>query len=119
ELNLQVFSRGLAAIGDLFVFDGLSFIEGRQSGLLHRRDMNKHVLPTRRGLDKPIALGRIEPLDRTFSHYVVSAGSIKIKRTTVPADRYVRRCKDTLVMALMVAQTAAGMSPEMFDIAAH
>src|SRR5579885_2408468 len=76
ELNLQVLGRGLAPIGDLFVFDGLSFIEGRQSGLLHCRDMNKHVLPPGRGLDESIALGRVEPLDRTFSHYVVSAGSI-------------------------------------------
>src|ERR1700739_1182141 len=67
-LNLEILSRGLAAIGDLFVFDRLSFVEGRKTSLLHRRNMNEHVLAARRGLDETIPLGRVEPFDRTFSH---------------------------------------------------
>src|SRR5262249_44528823 len=89
-LNLEILSRGLAAIGDLFVFDRLSFIEGGKTCLLHRRDMNKHVLAARRGLDEPVPFGRVEPLDRTFSHTSVSTGSINQNERPIPANRLVR-----------------------------
>src|ERR1700751_1705114 len=75
-LNLEILSRGLAAIGDLFVLDRLSFVEGGKTCILPCRYMNEHVLAARRGLDEPVPLGRVEPLDRTFSHTSVSAGSI-------------------------------------------
>src|SRR6266404_9432640 len=42
--NLEVFGRGLAAIGNLFVFDRLSFIERGKTGFLDRRNMNENVL---------------------------------------------------------------------------
>ena len=42
--NLEVLGRGLAAIGYLFVFHRLSFVEGRKASFLDRRNMNKNVL---------------------------------------------------------------------------
>src|SRR4030081_1477349 len=72
--NLEVFSRGLAAVGDFLVFHCLSFIERGKTGLLDRRNMNEHVLAAIAGLDKTETLGRGKPLHSTFSHHVVSAG---------------------------------------------
>src|ERR1700736_2256371 len=65
-LDLDVLGRSLATVGDLFVLDRLALIEGRKTSLLHCRDMNEHVFAARRGLDEPVPLGRVEPLDRTF-----------------------------------------------------
>jgi hypothetical protein len=70
----QVFGGRPAAIGDFFVFDRLSFVKCRQASLLNRRNVHKNVFASRRGLDEAKALGRVEPLYSTFSHYVVSAG---------------------------------------------
>src|SRR3954467_12636389 len=81
--NLKVFGRGLAAIGNLFVFHTLSFVERRKASFLDRRNMNKNVLAATGGLDKSKTFGRVEPLHSTFSHHVVSAGK-KIKRTSGP-----------------------------------
>src|SRR5882757_4147810 len=67
-LNLEVLGRGLAAVGDLFVLDALSFVECRKPSFLNCRNMNENVLAALRGLDKPVTLGRVEPLHRTFSH---------------------------------------------------
>src|ERR1700709_405804 len=67
-LNLEVLGRGLAAVGDLFVLDGLPFIERRKPSFLNCRNMNENVLAATAGLDEPITLGRVEPLHRTFSH---------------------------------------------------
>src|SRR5246127_3785641 len=86
-LNLEILSRGLAAIGDLFVFDRLSFIEGGKTSLLHRRNMNEHVLAARRGLDETIPLGRVEPLDRTFSHPSSPRDHRFSRRRAGPANR--------------------------------
>src|ERR1700709_2327589 len=72
--DLEVLCRGLAAVGDFLVFHRLSFIEGRKTGLLDRRNMNEHVLAAIAGLDKSETLGRVKPLHSTFSHHVVSAG---------------------------------------------
>src|SRR4030081_179205 len=73
--NLEVLGRGLAAIGNLFVFHRLSFVERGKACFLNRGNMHKNVLAPRVGLNKSEALGRVEPLHSTFSHYVVSAGS--------------------------------------------
>src|SRR5664279_1878478 len=73
--NLEVFSRGLAAIGNLFVFDRLSFVERGKASFLDRRNMNENVFAATRGLDESKTLGRVEPLHSTFSHRVVSAGT--------------------------------------------
>src|SRR5258707_2460936 len=67
-LNLEVLGRGLAAVGDLFVLDALSFVECRKPSFLNCRNMNENVLAAVRGLDKPVTLGRVKPLHRTFSH---------------------------------------------------
>src|SRR5664279_4784467 len=42
--NLEVFGRGLAAIGNLFVFHRLSFVERGKASFLDRRNMNENVL---------------------------------------------------------------------------
>jgi hypothetical protein len=81
--NLEVFGRGLTAIGNLFVFHCLSFVERGKASFLDRGNMYKNVLAPSIGLDKSKALGRVEPLHSTFSHYVVSAGS-KNKRNADP-----------------------------------
>src|SRR5438132_3740331 len=84
RLDFQVLGRGLAAIGDLFVFHRLTFIERGQPGLLNCRNVNKNVLAARSGLDESIPLGWIEPLDRTFRHSRRLRGIDKIKRTPGP-----------------------------------
>src|ERR1700741_32588 len=106
-LNLQVLGRGLAAIGNLFVFDGLSFIERRETSLLNRRNVNENVLAAIAGLDETITLGRIEPLHRTFSHSRRLRGIKKQKRTTGPRTHRPARGEDTRVGANWVAQTIA------------
>src|SRR3954464_9396528 len=83
-LNLEVLGRSLAPVGDLFVFDRLSFIECRKTSFLDCRNMNEHVLAAVRGLDESITLGRIEPLHRTFSHSRRLRGIKKRKRTAGP-----------------------------------
>src|SRR6267142_6119962 len=82
--NLEVFSRGLAAVGDFLVLHRLSFIERRKTGLLDRRNMNEHVLAAIARLDKTKTLGRVKPLHSTFSHHVVSAGSKSINELPAP-----------------------------------
>src|SRR4051794_14209986 len=72
--NLEVFGRGLAAVGDFLVFHRLPFIERGKTGLLDRRNMNEHVLAAIARLDKTETLGRVKPFHSTFSHHVVSAG---------------------------------------------
>src|SRR5258707_1814588 len=67
-LNLEVFGRSLAAIGNLFVFDGLPFVKRRKPSFLNCRNVNENVLATVAGLDESITLSRVEPLHRTFSH---------------------------------------------------
>src|SRR4030081_1261614 len=93
--NLEVLGRGLAAIGNLFVFHRLSFVERGKACFLNRGNMHKNVLAPRVGLDKSEALGRVEPLHSTFSHYVVSAGSKTIANcrsphTVMPDARTIR-----------------------------
>src|SRR5689334_20838618 len=83
-LYFEVFCGGLAPVCDLFVLNRLSLVEGRQTGLLHRRDMHEHILAARRRLDKSITLRRVEPLDRTFSHHDFSAGLPPRSRTASP-----------------------------------
>jgi hypothetical protein len=67
-LNLEIFCRGLAFIRDLFVFDDLSFIETAQAGPLDCRDVDENIFATALRLNEAVALLRIEPLHRTFSH---------------------------------------------------
>src|SRR5215212_6687603 len=71
-LNLEVLGRSLAAIGNFFVFDRLSFVERGKAGFLDRRNMNENVFAATRRLDETKTLGRVEPLHSTFSHHVVS-----------------------------------------------
>src|SRR6478735_6241122 len=71
--NLEVFSRSLAAIGNLFVFDRLSFVERGKTSFLDRRNMNENVFAATRRLDETKTLGGVEPLHGTFAHQLVSA----------------------------------------------
>src|SRR6185295_16079821 len=98
RLDLQVLGRGLAAIGDLFVFNSLSFIKRRKPGLLNRRNVNKSVLAACAGLDETIALCWVEPLDRTFSHSRRLRGIHKVKRT--PGPRTYRQARNHRIRGL-------------------
>ena len=119
-LDLEVLSRGLAAIGHLFILHRLTFVEARQSGFLNRRNVNKNVLAARCWLDKSIPLGWIEPLDRTFRHSRRLRGIDKIKRTPGPrTHRQARRAQDTRVIAALVAQTMSRLSAKSPLIAAQ
>src|SRR3954447_14115105 len=90
-LDLEVLSRSLAAVSDLFVLDGLPFIECRKTSFLNCRNMNEHVLAAIRGLDEPVALGWIEPLHRTFSHSRRLRGIKKSNRAVGPrTNRHAR-----------------------------
>src|SRR5262245_3172796 len=105
RLDLKVFGRGLAAIGNLFVFHRLTFVECSQSGFLDCRNVNKDVLAARAGLDESIPLGWVEPLDRTFRHSRRLRGTDKIKRTPGPRTyRQARNAQDTRDIAALVAQ---------------
>src|SRR6476619_2367471 len=83
-LELEILGRGLAAVGNLFVFYVLPSIECRKTSLLNFRNMNEHVLAAIRGLDEPVSLGRVEPLHRTFSHSRRLRGINKTKRAAGP-----------------------------------
>src|ERR1700722_19982640 len=89
--NLEILGRGLAAIGNFFVFHRLSFVKRRKASFLDCRNMDKYVFDATRGLNESEALGRVEPLHSTFSHHVVSAGSKTKIGLPVPANRHVRR----------------------------
>src|SRR6476660_3362713 len=90
-LDLEILGRGLAAVGNLFVFDGLPFIECRKTSFLNCRNMNEHVLAAIRGLDEPVTLGWIEPLHRTFSHSRRLRGIKKSNRAVGPrTNRHAR-----------------------------
>src|SRR4030081_2124012 len=89
--NLEVLSRGLAAIGNLFVFHRLSFVERGKASFLDGRNMNENVLAAARGLDEPKTFGRVEPLHSTFSHHVVSAGSKTIATCRSPQTGHAGR----------------------------
>src|ERR1019366_2564922 len=67
-LNLEILRRCLALIGDLFVLDDLPLVQTAEAGLLDRRDMDKHIFSARLGLNKSVALLRIEPLYGAARH---------------------------------------------------
>ena len=120
RLDFQVLGRGLAAIGDLFILDRLTFVEARQTGFLNCRNVNKNVLAARRGLDESIPLGWIEPLDRTFRHSRRLRGIDKIKRTPGPGThRQARKAQDTRVIAGLVAQMVTRFPPKLPAYAAQ
>src|SRR6266852_9900818 len=101
--NLEVFGRGLAAIGNLFVFDRLSFVERGKTSFLDRRNMNENVFAATGGLDKSKTLGRVEPLHSTFSHHVVSAGSKTLTNCRSPHTGHARPTHDTRNGASLIA----------------
>src|SRR5258708_2304392 len=84
-----------------------------------RRNMNKNVLASARGLDKSKTLGRVKPLHSTFSHRVVSAGSKIENELLVPANRHVRRAHDTRYEARLIAQTTSRFWRKTINITAH
>src|SRR5258705_7811332 len=118
-LNLEVLRRGLAAIGDFFVFDRLSFVERGKASFLDRRNMNKNVLAATGRLDESKTLGRVEPLDSTFSHHVVSAGAKTIANCRSPQTGHARGAHDTRYGARLIAKTASEFPRKTLIIAAH
>src|SRR5215471_5195110 len=66
--HLEIFRGSSAAVGDQFIFDHLSLVESAETGTLHRRDVNEHVLVAGLGPDEPVTLRRVEPLDGAFLH---------------------------------------------------
>src|ERR1051325_3253508 len=112
-----MFGRGLAAVGALFVFRRLTFVQSRKAGLLHRRNMHEHVLAASRGLDESKPLGRVKPFHSTFSHHVVSAGlkTIAIGRSleTGLSDG----AHDTRYEPRLIAQTISGKLGKMLRFA--
>src|SRR5882762_4002612 len=101
--NLEVFGRGLAAIGNLFVFDRLSFVERGKASFLDRRNMNENVLAATCRLNESKTLGRVEPLHSTFSHHVVSAGPKTIANCRSPQTGHARDAHDTRYGARLIA----------------
>src|SRR5260370_6806775 len=61
-LNLEVLRRGLAPLGDFFVFDRLSFVARGKTTFLDPTKMNKNVLATTLTLAHPHTLRRAHPL---------------------------------------------------------
>jgi hypothetical protein len=67
-LNLQVLGWGFTFVRDFFVFDHLPFIKTAEPGSLDRRNVDENVFAASLRLNEAVALLRIEPLHRTFSH---------------------------------------------------
>src|ERR1700686_5909994 len=67
-VNLEVFGRRFALVGDFFVFDNLPLIEAAQAGSFDSGNMDKHVFAATFRLNKPVAFLRIEPLHRAARH---------------------------------------------------
>src|SRR5438132_769036 len=76
--HLEIFRRTLTAIADQFVFDDLTLVESAEACTFDGRDMDEHVLISSRRFDKPVAFGRVEPLDSTFLH----AGLLALSRSS-------------------------------------
>src|SRR6202012_4912751 len=68
--RLQILGRRLAglAVSHDFERHALTFPEFAQSGTLHRANVYEHVLAAALGLDKSIALLRVEPFHGTVVH---------------------------------------------------
>src|SRR5579863_1136396 len=67
-LNLEVLCRRLALVGDFLVFDDLAFVKAAEPSPLDRRNMDENIFAASLRLNESVALLRIEPLHRTFSH---------------------------------------------------
>src|SRR6202167_6163827 len=65
---LEIFSGGLAAIGDELVLDLLAFVEATQPRALHRRNVHEHIFVAGGRLDEAIAPCRIKPFDGALLH---------------------------------------------------
>src|ERR1700733_2107132 len=68
-LNLEVFRRRFALVGNFFVFDDLPLIEAAEAGSLDRRDVDENIFAASLRLNKPIAFLRVEPLHGTYGHF--------------------------------------------------
>src|SRR5262249_22604529 len=66
--DLEVFRRGLAAVGDELVLDHLTLVQAAQTRPLDSRDMDEHVLIACRRTDETVALSRVEPFDGALLH---------------------------------------------------
>ena len=64
----EVFGGFFPAVGHDFVAHLRTFIQTAQTCSLNGRDMDEHVFAASVGLNKSIALCRVEPLHRTYRH---------------------------------------------------
>jgi hypothetical protein len=64
----EVLRGRLAAIADEFELNHLSLIQGAEPSALNRRDVDEYVLVAIRWMNKPVALGRVEPFDGALLH---------------------------------------------------
>ena len=85
--DLDVLGRLLTTITDNLIFDRLTVIERTKAGTFDSRDMDEHVSAVVLGLNKSIALRRVEPFD--------SAGS-----QLLPVRSPAKACKPFLVSDL-------------------
>jgi hypothetical protein len=68
--NPKISGRLLAAVRNYFIAYLGALIETAQPGSLDGRNMYKHILAAAVGLNKSIAFGRVEPLNRAYCHVV-------------------------------------------------
>jgi hypothetical protein len=65
----QLLRRCLALIGHLFILNRLPLMKGAQARLFNGRDVNENVPATSASrLNKPVPLGRVEPLHCALGH---------------------------------------------------
>ena len=54
--GLEIFRRRLSPVRDFLVLDDLTVIQSRETGLLHRQDMDENVPTAVLRLNKPVPL---------------------------------------------------------------
>ena len=60
--NLEILRRLFAAIADDLIFDRLALVERRKAGTFDGGDMDEHVSAPGLGLNKSVALCRVETI---------------------------------------------------------
>src|ERR1700756_379416 len=88
--DLEVFGRGLAAVGHEFVFDHLAFVEGAETRPLDGGDVDEHVLVPGRRTDEAVALSRIEPFDGALLHRLSPSQSERLVNARMRSLRSAR-----------------------------
>jgi len=88
----EVFGGFFPAVSRDFVAYLSALIQAAQTRSLDGRDMDEHVLAARVGLDKSIALCRIEPLHCTYCHVVSPHGFLERDKMVTEIRRNKGQC---------------------------